>query len=60
MTLIQAQSLAHELTIEYVRKHSEILLSDKENIPNIVNTIADINRKFYDNIIHNEKFDGLY
>lgn len=60
MSNAQAQALAHELTIEYIRNHKDILSDVLNNIPKMVDMIADINRRFYDSIIHNEKFEGLY
>lgn len=60
MTIAQSQALAHELTIEYIRNHKDILDDVLDNIPKMVDKIADINRRFYDSIIHNNKFDGLY
>ena len=60
MSCAQAQALAHELTIEYIRNHKDILSDVINNIPDMVDKIADINRRFYDSIIHNNKFDGLY
>ena len=60
MSQAQAQALAHELTIEYIRNHKDILSDVLNNIPKMVDMIADINRRFYDSIIHNEKFEGLY
>lgn len=60
MTKAQAQQLAHELTIEYIKANSCYLQDAKNNIPKIVNNIADINKRFYDAIIHHEVLDGLY
>lgn len=60
MSQTQAQALAHELTIEYIRNHKDILSDVLNNIPKMVDMIADINRCFYESIIHNKKFEGLY
>lgn len=60
MTRAQAQALAHELTLEYIRNHKDIMSDVLDNIPKMVDMIADINKRFYECIIHNEKFNGLY
>lgn len=60
MTKHNAQVLAHELTIEYLRVRTALISDVDEKIPDMVDRVADINRKFYDAIIHNKKFDGLY
>ena len=60
MSTENAKRLAHELTIEFIRNHKDILNDVLDNIPKMVDKIADINRRFYDSIIHNNKFDGLY
>lgn len=60
MSSAQAKQLAHELTIEYIRNHKDILSDVLDNIPKMVEKIADINKRFYDSIIHNKTLDGLY
>ena len=60
MSTENAKRLAHELTIEFIRNHKDILNDVLDNIPKMVDKIADINRRFYNSIIHNNKFDGLY
>lgn len=60
MSAESARRLAHELTLEYIRNHKDILSDVLDNIPKMVDIIADINRRFYDSIIHNDKFNGLY
>ena len=57
----QAQLLAHELTIEYIRKNQR-LLSDSalDDIPKMVEQFADINKRFYEAVVHNETLDKLY
>lgn len=60
MTKAQAQQLAHELTIEYIKANPCYLQDAKNNIPKIVDNIADINKRFYDAIIHHEVLDSLY
>lgn len=61
MSKQQAQLLAHELTIEYIRKNQRILNdSALDNIPKMVEQFADINKRFYESIIHNETLDKLY
>lgn len=52
--------LAHELTIEYIRVKPGYLSDAKDNIPTIVNNIADINQKFYNAIISNDTLNKLY
>ncbi|MBQ7876016.1 MAG: hypothetical protein IJ316_01880 [Clostridia bacterium] len=60
MTLAQRQALAHELTMEYLKVNTEFLKGNMEDIPKMVDMVAEINRRFYDSLIHNEKFTGLY
>lgn len=60
MTLVQAQQMAHELTMLYLQQHPNVLDNTLDNIPKTVDVVADINRKYFDAIIHNPKFDGLY
>lgn len=60
MSAENARRLAHELTMEYIRNHPNLFSGMIDDIPEITNRIADINRKFYDSIIHNDKFNGLY
>lgn len=56
----KAKELAHELTMEYVRE--KLMLSNPilDNIPNIVNKFADINKSFYDAIMSNDTLRDLY
>lgn len=56
----QAKLLAHELTIEYIKAHPGYLSNSKENIPGLVDKIADINKRFYDAIIKNQTLSRLY
>lgn len=60
MTQVQAKQLAHELTIEYLRANPAYLKDVRDNIPEMVDKIADINKRFYENIIHHEVLDKLY
>ncbi len=60
MTLAQRQALAHELTMEYLKANKELLTGKLDDIPKMVDMVAEINRRFYDSLIHNEKFTGLY
>ena len=60
MTVQNAKALAHELTIEYMKKHPNYLVDMRDNIPKIVDDFADINKRFYDALIHNETLDKLY
>ena len=60
VTLAQRQALAHELTMEYLKVNKELLAGKLDDIPKMVDMVAEINRRFYDSLIHNEKFTGLY
>lgn len=60
MTLIQAQQMAHELTMLYLQQHPNVLDDVLDNIPKTVDLVADINKRYFDALIHNKKFDGLY
>ena len=60
MSTEMAKKLAHELTIEYIRAKPGYLSDAKDNIPAIVNNIADINQRFYDAIISNDILNKLY
>lgn len=55
----QAQVMAHELTIEYIRAHPDILSGDINSIKDAVDKIADINVKFYEALATNEKFNKI-
>ena len=56
----KAKSLAHELTIEYIRKRNNYLSDVESQIPKMVNEFANINKKFYEAILNNEVLDELY
>lgn len=60
MSTAQAQQLAHELTIEYIRANPCYLQDVKDNIPKMVDKIADINKCFYDAIIFHKVLNSLY
>ncbi len=60
MSSEQAKRLAHELTIEYLRVNLGYLKDVRENIPKMVDQIADVNKRFYDAIIHHETLSDLY
>lgn len=60
MGIEQAKRLAHELTIEYIRANPAYLKDVRDNIPKIVDKIAEINKLFYDSIIHHEVLSTLY
>ena len=60
MSTEMAKKIAHELTIEYIRAKPGYLSDAKDNIPAIVNNIADINQRFYDAIISNDILNKLY
>lgn len=56
----QAKILAHEITIEYVKNVNVLTDPLLENIPKMVDTFADINKRFYDAIMQNETLSNLY
>lgn len=56
----QAKLLAHELTIEYIKANQSYLQDVRDNIPKMVDMIADVNKRFYDAVIHHEILDKLY
>lgn len=60
MSKQNAVMLAHELTMEYIKKLP--ILDDPaiDNIPKMVESVADINKRFYDAIVHNEVLGELY
>lgn len=60
MTDAQAKVLAHELTMEYIKVNKTYLDDVRDNIPKMVDKIADVNKRFYDAIIHHEVLDKLY
>ena len=60
MSSAQAKQLAHELTIEYIRVNPSYLQDVRGNIPKIVDMVADVNKRFYDAIIHHEVLTTLY
>lgn len=60
MTLAQAQQMAHELTMLHLQQHPNILDDVLENIPKTVDIVADINKRYFDALIQNNKFDELY
>ena len=51
---------AHELTIEYIRNNKGYLSDVRDNIPKMVDMVADVNKRFYDAIIQNKVLDNLY
>ena len=59
MSTEMAKKLAHELTIEYIRAKPGYLSDAKDNIPDMVNVIADINQRFYDAIVSNDTLNKL-
>ena len=60
MSSEQAKALAHELTMEYVRQHRDLLSDVIANIPNMIDKIANINQRFYDAIVSNDTLNKLY
>lgn len=59
MSSEQAKALAHELTMEYVRQHRDLLSDVIANIPNMIDKIANINQRFYDAIVSNDTLNKL-
>lgn len=60
MGMATAKQLAHELTLEYLKANPSYLQDVRDNIPKMVDMIADINKRFYDAIIHHEVLTTLY
>lgn len=60
MSSDQAKILAHELTMEYIKQHRDLLSDVIIKIPDMVDKIADINQRFYDAIISNDTLNKLY
>lgn len=60
MSSEQAKILAHELTMEYVKQHRDLLSDVISNIPDMVDKIANINQRFYDAVISNDTLNKLY
>lgn len=60
MTIQNAKILAHELALEYVKNLH--ILSDPalDNIPDMVEKFADINKKFYEAVTQNSTLGDLY
>lgn len=56
----KAKELAHELTIEYVKKRDRLLSDVETQIPKMVEDFAKINKQFYEEIIKNKTLDSLY
>lgn len=55
-----AKELAHELAMEYVREKKMLSNPLLDNIPNVVEKFADINKRFYDAIVENDVLRELY
>ena len=60
MTKSQVQSMAYDLTLEYIKNHPDILSCNIDNIPETVDKIADISITFYKAISSNRKLDKIY
>ena len=60
MTVQNAKTLAHELTMEYIKNLPVLSDPARDNIPKMVEDVADINKRFYDAIVHNKTLDELY
>lgn len=55
-----AKELAHKLAMEYVREKNMLSNPLLDNIPNVVDKFAEINKRFYDAVIDNEVLRDLY
>ena len=60
MNIEKTKLFAHELTIEYVKQHTDIMSDTASHIDEIVEKIAIINQEFYNAISKNEKLSKLY
>ena len=60
MSSEKVKALAHELPMEYVKQHRDLLSDAIIKIPDMVSKIADINQRFYDAIISNDTLNKLY
>ena len=60
ITVQNARILAHELALEYVKNLH--ILSDPalDNIPDMIEKFADINKRFYETVTPNSTLSGLY
>lgn len=56
----KAKELAHELAMEYIKEKKMLSNPILDNIPNMVDKFADINKSFYDAIINNNTLKDLY
>ncbi len=56
----RAKELAHELAMEYIKEKKMLSNPILDNIPNMVDKFADINKSFYDAIINNNTLGDLY
>lgn len=60
MTVPTAKSLAHELTMEYIKILPILNDPARDNIPKMVEDVADINKRFYDAVMKNQTLSELY
>ena len=60
MTVQNAKTLAHELTMEFIKNRGTLNDPALSNIPEMVEKFADINNRFYEAVINNEKLNKLY
>ena len=60
MNVEKAKLFAHELTIEYVKKHTDIMADNVLHINEIVEKIAKVNQEFYNAISKNDTLSKLY
>lgn len=61
MNTDKAKLLAHELTMKYIEINRNVLNDTVlSNIPKMVDTFADINKRFYEAVLHHKVLDELY
>ncbi len=61
MSTEQAKLLAHELTMKYIEINRNVLNDPAlSNISKMIDEFADINKRFYEAILHHEVLDELY
>ena len=60
MNVEKAKLFAHELTLEYVKQHTDIMANNVSHINEIVEKIAKVNQEFYNAISKNDTLSKLY
>lgn len=60
MNVEKVKLFAHELTIEYVKQHTDIMADNVLHINEIVEKIAKVNQEFYNAISKNDTLSKLY